>query len=109
MLGILTQGTRFGVAVLPVEGGAPVWIPSDIPASTGGGIYEWMPRSDGVYFTTAERSNLWSYRLGQPKSVKTTDFTEATLVAGEISADGRTMLVSRGAQLRDAFLITDFK
>jgi Tol biopolymer transport system component len=109
LLGILTEGSHFGLAVLPAEGGQPFWVPSETPASTGGGIFEWRPDNDAVYFTTAERSNLWSFRLGQPKSVKVTDFSEDALVAGDISSDGSTMLVSRGPQLRDAFLITNFK
>ena len=40
-------------------------IPSDGSAGTGNnGIYAWAPDGKGVYFTTAERMNLFFYRFG---------------------------------------------
>ncbi len=37
-LGVLSYGNRYGVAVLPVAGGQPLWVPSDGSAATGQGI-----------------------------------------------------------------------
>ena len=103
--------TAHGIAVLPLAGGEPAWIPSDGSAATGtSGIFQWAADGKGVYFTTAERTNLFFYRLGTPAQTNVTHLTpDAVIFNGAISRDGRTMLVTRGAQGRDAFLITGFR
>ena len=107
--GVLSRGNRYEVAVLPLAGGEPLWVPSDRSASTGfDGIFQWEPNGKGVYFTTAERMNLYRYRFGTPAQTNVTHFNDAIIFNGTISRDGRTMLVTRGVQARDAFLITNF-
>jgi Tol biopolymer transport system component len=110
VLGVFVQTPRYEVAVLPAEGGEPMWIPSDGSAATGGnGIYAWPPDGKGVYFTTAERMNLFFYRFGAPAYTTLTKFNDAIIFNGAISPDGRTMLVTRGVQARDAYLITNIR
>ena len=96
--------------MLPLAGGELLWIPSDGSAATGAnGIYAWTPDGKGVYFTTAERMNLFSYRFGEPAHTNVTKFNDAMIILnGAISRDGRTMLVTRGVQARDAYLISNF-
>ena len=107
--GVLSRGNRYEVAVLPLAGGEPLWVPSDRSASTGfDGIFQWDPNGKGVYFTTAERMNLYHYRFGTPAQTNVTHFNDAIIFNGTIARDGRTMLVTRGVQARDAFLITNF-
>jgi Tol biopolymer transport system component len=108
-LGVLSRGNRYGVAVVPLGGGDPIWVPNDSSAATGLGVYQWTPDGNGVYFTTAERTNMWLFRLGAPAQTKLTSFSDAMIFTGAISRDGRQMIVSRGAQTRDAFLITKFR
>ncbi len=108
-VGVLSRGNRYGVAVVSLSGGEPIWVPSDGSAATGLGIFQWAPDGNGVYFTTAERTNVWFYRLGAPTASKVTRFSDAIISNGAISRDGRVMLVTRGAQERDAFLITKFR
>ena len=108
-LGVLSRGNRYGVAVVPLDGGDPIWVPSDGSAATGLGVFQWTPDGNGVYFTTAERTNMWLFRLGAPAQTKLTSFGDAAIFTGAISRDGRQMIVSRGAQARDAFLITKFR
>jgi hypothetical protein len=110
VFGVFAQTPRYEGAVLPLAGGAPMWIPSDGSAGTGNsGIYTWAPDGTGVYFTTAERMNLFFYRFGAAAQTKVTKFNDATIIFnGAISRDGRTMLVTRGVQARDAYLISNF-
>lgn len=61
-----------------------------------------------MYFTTAERMNLFSYRFGATAHTHVTIFNDAVIFNGAISRDGRTMLVTRGVQARDAYLILTF-
>lgn len=107
-VGVLASGKRYGVAVVPLAGGEPTWVPIE-SAATGQGIFQWARDATGVYFTTAERTNLWFYRFGAAAPIKVTNFTESTIYNGAMSPDGRSMLVTRGAQARDAFLITNFR
>ena len=108
-VGVLSRGNRYGVAIVPLGGGDPIWVPSDGSAATGLGVFQWTPDGNGVYFTTAERTNMWFFRLGAPAQTKLTSFSDAIIFTGAISSDGRQMIVSRGAQTRDAFLITKFR
>ena len=109
VFGVYAQAPRYEAAVLPLAGGAPMSIPSDGSAGTGNnGIYAWAPDEKGVYFTTAERMNLFFYRFGAAAQTTVTTFSDAIILNGAISRDGRTMLVSRGVQARDAYLITNF-
>jgi serine/threonine protein kinase/Tol biopolymer transport system component len=110
-VGVLTQGTRYGIAVVPLGGGAPIWVPSDGSAATGNsGIFQWAPDGKGVYFTTAERMNVFFYRFGAPAETNVTRLAaDAVLFNGTISRDGRTMLVTRGPMGRDAFLISNLR
>jgi Tol biopolymer transport system component len=110
VFGVFAQTPRYEGAVLPLAGGEPTWIPSDGSAATGNnGIYAWAPDGKAVYYTTAERMNLYSYRFGAPAQTNITAFNDAMIILnGAISRDGRTMLVTRGVQARDAYLITNF-
>jgi Tol biopolymer transport system component len=109
VFGVFAQASRYEGAVLPIAGGEPTWIPSDGSAATGAnGIYTWTPDGKGVYFTTAERMNLFFYRFGEAAQTNVTKFSDAFILNGAISRDGRTMLVTRGTQARDAYLITNF-
>ena len=110
VFGVFAQTPRYEAAVLPLAGGEPTWIPSDGSAATGAnGIYAWAPDGKAVYFTTAERMNLYAYRFGAPAQTNITTFNDAMIILnGAISRDGRTMLVTRGVQARDAYLITNF-
>src|SRR5207253_1036751 len=66
-LGVLARDNRYAVAVVPMAGGEPTWVPSDGSAATGtAGLFQWTPDGKGVYFTTAERANIFFYRFGAP-------------------------------------------
>jgi hypothetical protein len=107
--GVMSMNNRYGVAVQPMPGGELTWVPSDGSAATGyTGVFQWAPDGKAVYFTTAERMNLFVYRFGAPAQANVTSFVDAIILNGAISRDGHSMLVTRGAQARDAYLITSF-
>jgi eukaryotic-like serine/threonine-protein kinase len=109
-LGVLARDNRYAVAAVPLGGGEPLWVPSDGSAPTGNnGLFQWTPDGKGVYFTTAERTNVFFYRFGAATQMPMTNFTEAVIFNGAISPDGRSMIVTRGIQARDAFLLTNLR
>jgi Tol biopolymer transport system component len=109
IIGVRTEGPRYGVALMPVAGGPATWVPAPAAAGTGEGIYRFAADGQSVYFTTSERTNLWSWRPGADAAVKVTNFSDSSIVTGALSANGRAMLVSRGPVTQDAFLIRNFR
>ncbi|MDQ3440476.1 MAG: hypothetical protein M3478_09025 [Planctomycetota bacterium] len=61
-----------------------------------------------MIFTTAERNNLWLQHLSGGDAVKITAFTDQTLFRVALLKSG-TLIASRGGQVRDAFLMTNFR
>ena len=109
-LGVLSRGNQYGVAIVPLTGGEPTWVPSDGSAGTGAnGVFQWSRDGHAVYFTTAERMNIFAYRLGAPAQANVTRFSDAFIINGALSRDGRTLLLTRGASARDVYLITNFR
>jgi hypothetical protein len=51
-------------------------------------------------------SSVWP-RLGRRTAQKITDFTDLTVFRFALSPDGRSILMARGTQSRDAFLLTN--
>lgn len=69
----------------------------------------WTPDGKALLFTTAERTNLWKQLLTSPAPVQVTDFSDLWVTQFEVSPDGGSLLLSRGAAMRDAFLLTNFR
>lgn len=99
---------RVSASASPVTIGSPR-PPAPAAAGTGEGLYRFASDGQTVYFTTSERTNLWSWRIGAAEATKVTNFSDASIVTGGLSADGRAMLVSRGPVTQDAFLIRNFR
>jgi hypothetical protein len=62
-----------------------------------------------VLFTTAERMNMWLQPLSGGAPTRVTNLADQTIFKGSRSPDGKTLLIARGSQTRDAFLLTNFK
>jgi hypothetical protein len=101
------------LAVFPIAGGPPVHrFPSDertIYTNAGVGSVKWTPDGRGLYVTTAERTDIWLQPLDGGPLRRVTNFLEGGVFGFSVSPDGRSLAVSRGPNLRDAFLITGFR
>ncbi|HUE87894.1 MAG TPA: hypothetical protein VMO26_17615 [Vicinamibacterales bacterium] len=53
--------------------------------------------------------NVWRQRLAGGDLERLTNFSDQSVFRAERSPDGRSLLVARGSQMRDAFLITNFR
>jgi hypothetical protein len=99
---------RHQLAVFPVEGGAPVHV---FEGSFGldhiGGVW-WSARGDALLFTTTERANIWRLALTGGAPVRVTDLPDGTIVRGDLSPDGRTLVAMRGTPVRDVYLLEGF-
>jgi Tol biopolymer transport system component len=99
----------FAIGVIPVDGGKPVHVFAGAPFTSQGGVVQWTADGQGLLYTTAERMNMWRQPVSGGAPTRVTNFSDQTIFKGSRSPDGKTLLIARGAQTRDAFLITNFK
>ena len=96
------------LGVLDAATGKPVHTISDFSPASGSGSIAWTPDGKSLLFTTAERMNIWKQpAMGGPRE-KLTNFSELVIPRFALSRDGM-LLLARGAALRDAILISNFK
>ena len=92
-------------AILSSEGGEPLQqIQGNFPLG-GGEKVQWMPDSKSLLVTTTEQANIWRMALDGSPPVRVTDFAEGAIASFVLADDGRTIVMSRGRSVRDAFLI----
>jgi Tol biopolymer transport system component len=99
------------LALIPFEGG-PVIRTFEKPASgTVSTITQWSVDSKAILYSlnTNNVSNIWSQPIegGPPKQI--TDFKDLLITGFSWTRDGKTLVCTRGALLRDAVLVTDLK
>ena len=99
----------FAVVVIPVEGGKPVHTFSGPPFTAQGGVVQWTADGQGLLYSTAERLNIWLQPLSGGEPTRITNLAEQTIFKGSRSPDGKSLLLARGQQTRDVFLLTNFK
>ena len=82
-------------------------LPGYAPA-TGSGGFAWAPDGASLFFTSVERMNIWKWTFSGGEPRKVTNFSDRSILRLAPSADGKSVLVSRGTAVRDAFLLTNF-
>ncbi len=96
------------LGVLDATTGKPVNTIGDFSPASGSGSIAWTPDGRSLLFTTAERMNIWKQPAMGGTREKVTNFSELWIPRFDVSRDGM-MLLARGAALRDAILISNFK
>jgi hypothetical protein len=106
--GILHEqlSARPSLAVFPLGATTPArTFPAALSMTGDGGVW-WSGDGASLLYTSAERSNLWRQPLAGGLAEQVTDFAEGAIARGDASADGRTLLTTRGNLSRDAYLLT---
>ncbi len=106
------RDSRLKIAVLPATGGQPVTY-LNLPPSADTLItsIRWMPDGRAVVYadTRGGVSNLWMQPLSGDPPQQLTHFTSERIWKFDISADGKTIVCSRGGNISDVVLISDFQ
>jgi Tol biopolymer transport system component len=99
---------RLGIA--PISGGPPT-VKLDVAAAFAASGLLWAPDDKGLLINTMprDRANVWLQPLDGGRPSKLTDFDELTLLAFDLSRDGKTLVVARGSLSGDAILISGFR
>lgn len=96
------------LAVFPKTGGTPTAVFADSVSAVNGGVW-WSRDGRAVYYTNADRMNVWRQPLDGGAATAVTGLADGMIGRGDLSADGRSLLAVRANPLRDAFLITGFR
>jgi Tol biopolymer transport system component/DNA-binding winged helix-turn-helix (wHTH) protein len=96
------------LAVFPRAGGNPTVVFPDSVPTFGGGVW-WSRDGRSLYYTNADRMNVWRQPLSGEAPTAITGLADGMIARGDLSADGRSLLAVRANPLRDAFLITGFR
>jgi TolB protein len=97
------------IAVMPIDGGPNTHTFQINASGTVATVIQWAADGKSILYSvnTSNVSNIWSQPLdgGPPKQI--TDFKDLLITAFSWSHDGKQLVCTRGALLRDAVLITD--
>jgi Tol biopolymer transport system component/DNA-binding winged helix-turn-helix (wHTH) protein len=96
------------VAVFPMGGGPPTSVFPVSAPSTYGGVW-WSRDARALYYTSADRQNIWRQPVAGGTPTLVTGLAEGTIGRADLSPDGRSFLAVQANPLRDAFLITGFR
>jgi hypothetical protein len=94
--------------VAPARGGRPSAVLAGSVSSFGGGVW-WSRDGRVIYYTGADRTNIWRAPIGGGPATAVTGLADGMIARGDLSADGHSVLAVRANPLRDAFLITGFR
>ncbi|OFW10510.1 MAG: hypothetical protein A3H96_25120 [Acidobacteria bacterium RIFCSPLOWO2_02_FULL_67_36] len=111
MAGVYRENVKAGLSlgVLEVATGKPVKVFPNFAPATGSGGIAFTPDGKSLLYTTVERSNVWKRALEGGEPEKVTNLPELAIIRFALSPDGKSFLLCRGAVLRDAVLLTNFR
>ena len=111
LAGVYRESARGPVSlgVIDAQTGTPLNVFHDFIPSTGSATIAWTPDDTALIYTTAERTNIWRRAVADGRVERVTNFDDLAILRFALSPDGRTLLLSRGALTRDAFLISAFR
>jgi len=96
------------LAVFPASGGPLSRVFAGSVSAVHGGVW-WSRDGRALYYTNADRTNVWRQPLQGGPAIAVTDLSDGMINRGELSPDGRSLLALRVNPLRDAFLMTGFR
>ena len=97
------------IAVVALDGSAPLRTLRPMPTATGTGILTWAKDGSGIIASSNERFNLFFFPLDGGPAKRLTDLSDEMFLFGSLSPDGRNLIASRGRMLRDTFTIRGFR
>ena len=92
-----------------MDGSAPPRLLAPLSFATGAGVITWAADGSGLILSTRERFNLWFYGINGDAPRRLTDLADEEFTRGVLSADGHSVIASRGTLHRDVFVITEFR
>ena len=106
--GLANEPTTLGV--MPIAGGTPKRI-GDVAPSIAYAALRWTADGKSILHNSAidDRANIWLQPVNGGEPRKITRFGDQSILAFDRSTDGTKLYIARGALMRDAVLIRNFK
>jgi eukaryotic-like serine/threonine-protein kinase len=105
---VTNPAPKAGVAVIPAEGGAPIY---DFVRPLGSQKMHWSPDQKSVQYllTRHGATNVWEQPLagGPPRPV--TNFTTGHIFDFAWTHDGKQLLLAKGEETSDVVLVSNFR
>jgi hypothetical protein len=95
----------FRRGVSPIAGGKPAYESPGYPPGSGLGPFQWTKDGTALLYSTGRTDEHPGPRLAGRPAQRFTDFSDLTVFRFALSPDGRSILMARGPQSRDAFLL----
>jgi Tol biopolymer transport system component/tRNA A-37 threonylcarbamoyl transferase component Bud32 len=108
-ISVASSTGQLALVTMPLDGSGPPRVLTVIAPATANGLVEWTADGQGILYSTVERANVWLQRLSGGAPVKVTNLTDLSIVRGRRSADGKSLIVSRGVAQTDAYLVSNFQ
>jgi Tol biopolymer transport system component len=99
------------MSIVPLDGSSPLRPLFPMPTATGTGVLVWAKDGSGLIASSNERFNLFFFPLtgGPPKRLTDLADQEDIVIRGGLSADGKSIVASRGRTMRDTYRIRGFR
>ena len=108
-INVASNAGQLALVTMALDGSGPPRVLGTIAPATANGLVEWTANGDGVLYSTVERQNVWLQRLAGGPPIKVTNLADLGIVRGKRSADGDSLIVSRGVAQTDAYLVSNFR
>ena len=97
------------IAVVPLDGSAPLRTLQPMAVATGSGLLTWAKDGSGIIATSNERFNIFFFPIDGGPTKRLTNLSDEMFLRGTLSPDGKSLIASRGRVLRDTFMMRGFK
>jgi Tol biopolymer transport system component len=108
-INVSSSAGQLTLVTMPLDGSGPPRVLGTIAPATANGLVEWTASGDGILYSTVERANVWMQRISGGPPVKMTNLTDLGIVRGKRTAEGDSLIVSRGVAETDAYLVSNFQ
>jgi len=106
---VAPQGNRLILVTMRLDGRAPPRALGTAEPSQDDGLLEWTPDGDGVFFSDADRVDVWMQPLSGDRPLRITRLGDLAIVRGRTTPDGQGLVVTRGREHADVYLVSRFR
>jgi len=103
------RGDQLILVTMRLDGRAPPRALGTAEPSLDDGLLEWTPEGDGVFYSDADRVNVWMQPLSGDRPLMVTRLDDLAIVRGRTTPDGSGLVVTRGRERADVYLFSNFR
>jgi Tol biopolymer transport system component len=106
---VAPQGDRLILITMRLDGRAPPRALGTAEPSQDDGLLEWTPEGDGLLYSDPDRIDVWMQPLSGDRPLRVTGLGDLAIVRGRATPGGHGLVVARGRERADVYLISGFR